>query len=80
MTYEFNLDNELNIKPISKVKIILENGQLIICFMQILIKKEWSCMERERGYRNEKRTCALSASDCQSRLVIYKDTVVGGRV
>lgn len=37
-------------------------------------------MERERGYRNEKRTCALSASDCQSRLVIYKDTVVGGRV
>ncbi len=32
----------------------------------------------KEGYWNEKKTCILSASDCQSRLVFYKDTFVGG--
>ena len=37
MTYDFNPDNDLEIKPIVKSKNLLENGQLIIRFMQNLI-------------------------------------------
>lgn len=51
MTFDFNMDHDLDIKPIAKSESHFEKWVTNYPFMQILIRREWYCM----GQLNENK-------------------------
>lgn len=60
MTYDFNLDNDLDIKPIVKSGDHFGKWVVNYPFYANIIKKEWFCMEQHReDIKREKILCSI---------------------